>query len=111
MLPTLWRRKRNLKNDFLIDGSLRAKWSFLKKIALKRSKNGIVIAKHVNETTGQECTKPIKLSDLGPENFSHTIPKGRDSSLRLVESNIEIVSRAWHYREHNGGILREVYKN
>jgi hypothetical protein len=82
-----------------------------KKIALKRSKNGIVIAKHVNETTGQECTKPIKLSDLGPENFSHTIPKGRDSSLRLVESNIEIVSRAWHYREHNGGILREVYKN
>jgi len=105
---TVKKPKKGLSNKRKPTGEFK----LFKEIAEKRSKNGIdVIALHVDEKTGKDCKKPIKLVYLRPENFSHTIPKGRDNSLRLVESNIEIVSRAWHYREHNGGILREVYKN
>lgn len=82
-----------------------------KEIAREQEVNGAVIAKHIDEKTGKECTKLIRTEHLGPENFSHTIPKGRDQSLRLDKSNIEIVSRAWHYKEHNWGILRVKYKN
>ncbi len=86
-------------------------FSLFKEIAEQRSSKWYVIAKHIDEKTWKQCTKPIKLVDLWPENFSHTIPKSRGEEYRLDPDNIEIVSRAWHYKEHNWGILRVKYKN
>lgn len=68
---TVKKPKKGLSNKRKPTGEFK----LFKEIAEKRSKNGIVIAKHVNEKTGKDCTKPIKLTDLMPENFSHTIPK------------------------------------
>lgn len=86
-------------------------FSLFKEIAKERAIGDYVIAKHIDEKTGKECTKKIKLVNLRPENFSHTIPKSRWEEYRLDPDNIEIVSRAWHYKEHNGGTLREKFKN
>ncbi len=99
--------KKGLSNKRKPTGEL----ELFKEIAREQEVNGQVIAKHIDEKTGKECTKLIRTEHLGPENFSHTIPKGREKSLRLDKSNIEIVSRAWHYKEHNWGTLRVKYKN
>lgn len=85
--------------------------ALFKEIAREQEVNWCVIAKHIDEDTEEECTKLIKVEDLWVENFSHIKPKGMNKDLRLDKSNIEIVSRAWHFKEHNGWTLRVKYKN
>lgn len=82
-----------------------------KEMAMEQEVNGYVIAKHIDEDTGEECTKLIRVEDLRPENFSHDQSKKQRPDLRLDKKNIFIVSRAYHHKEHTGKILRVKYKN
>ena len=84
-----------------------------KKIALERSywdEYKWCMAKHLS-IDGQECEKPIALEDLQPINFAHIKPKGMFPELRLDPSNIEIVSKRYHFYEHNQQILQEDSRN
>lgn len=81
-----------------------------KQIAREQEVNGAVIAKHMDKD-GNKCTKMIRVEDLKVENFSHIIPKSRGEKYRLDKDNIEIVSRAWHFFEHNQQILKIEYPN
>jgi hypothetical protein len=76
-----------------------------KEIAREQEVNGAVIAKHMDEK-GNVCTKLIRTTDLKPENFSHIIPKSRGEKYRLDKKNIEIVSFAFHFYEHNKQICK-----
>lgn len=69
-----------------------------------------VWAKHI-DSDGLECRKFIKMGDLWPVNFSHKIPKSRWEKYRLDPDNIEIVSFAFHFHEHNKQILKVYYPN
>lgn len=69
-----------------------------------------VEAKHIDKY-GKLTKKDIRLEDLTPTNFSHTLPKSTHPELRLDPSNIEIVSRAWHHYEHTKQILQVEYPN
>ncbi len=69
-----------------------------------------VLAKH-RDTDWLECTKFIPLHFLTPTNFSHIKNKGMHKDLRLEESNIELVSTAYHFYEHNKQILKVYYPN
>lgn len=74
-------------------------------IAEQRQVNWSVIALHM-DTNGNETYKMIRLEDLTPFNFDHTIPKSRGEKYRLDPSNILIVSFAWHFYKH----FKQVYK-
>lgn len=103
--PTEKKKKKWLSNKRKPTGEL----ELFKQIARDQEQNWAVIAKHI-DIKGNECTKYIRVEDLKPENFSHIIPKSRGEEYRLDPENIEIVSRAWHFYEHNKQILVEAIK-
>ena len=67
-------------------------------------------ARHIG-FDGKETTKRIHIDDLTHWNFSHIKSKGMNKSLRLDPDNIEIVSVAFHFYEHNKQILKVHYVN
>lgn len=69
-----------------------------------------VDAKHINQDW-MLTRKVIKLENLTPTNFSHTIPKSRGEQYRLDPDNIEIVSRAYHEWHHTKQIPKLEYIN
>lgn len=84
--------------------------ALFKEIAREQEVNGEVVAKHMDKD-GNECTKTIRVEDLKPENFSHILGKWMHPEKRLDKENIEIVSRAWHFFEHNQQVLQVEYPN
>lgn len=112
-------RLKNLKLSIRVIGKTPEKkkkcatWEFelFKKIAEDRAYwSWYVIVRHI-DLSWDEIKKAIKLEDLTPTNFSHTIPKSRWEEYRLDPNNIEIVSRAWHHYEHTKQILKVDYPN
>ncbi len=85
-------------------------WELFKEIALARSVNWRVLAKH-RDFDWKECEKWIKIEKLTHWNFSHTKKKGMNKELRLDPENIEIASVAWHFYEENRQILKVYYVN
>jgi hypothetical protein len=68
------------------------------------------MAKHI-DTDGLECKKFIPLHFLTPTNFSHIKNKWMNKELRLDPDNIEIVSLAYHFYEHNKQVIKIYYPN
>lgn len=85
-------------------------WKLFEQIKQDRQINWFVTAKH-RDFNGKECTKQIHVDNLTHWNFSHIKGKGMNKELRLDPENIEIVSVAYHFYEHNQQILKVHYKN
>lgn len=82
------KKKQRLSKQWELD--------FFIEIAIERSRNWIVFAKDV-----WWIMKAIRLTDLKPSNFSHKFPKWKYPELRYEKNNIEIVTFAYHFEEHN----------
>lgn len=106
-IPKISKKKQERLKEWWSESKL------FKQIALERSINGVVIAKHLEKVNWDiiETTKEIPLDELKPINFSHKLWKGMNSSLRLEKSNIEIVSVRFHFFDHNKQYLNVEFKN
>lgn len=100
------KKKERIKND-------KSERNLFVKIAIDRSKDWYVVAKHLDRKDGKiiQSYKMIHIFELKPINFSHIKPKWMNEDLRLDENNIEIVSHRFHLYEHTGQYLVEDFNN